>query len=66
MLAAIKSHRNSIGVEIDPHYCKMILHRLQKETEDLFNETEIKLVEANDISRSSAETAHNTAQTAIA
>jgi len=48
MLAAIKSHRNSIGVEIDPHYCKMILHRLQKETEDLFNETEIKLVEAND------------------
>lgn len=66
MLAAIKSHRNSIGVEIDPHYCKMILHRLQKETEDLFNETEIKLVEANDISRSLAETAHNTAQPAIA
>lgn len=65
MLAAIKSHRNSIGVEIDSHYCKMILHRLQKETQDLFNETEIKLVEANDISRSTAETAHNTAQTAI-
>ncbi len=66
MLAAIKSHRNSIGVEIDPHYCKMILHRLQKETEDLFNETEIKLVEADDIPRALAETAHNTAQPAIA
>lgn len=63
MLAAIKSHRNSIGVEIDSHYCEMILHRLRKENHGLFNETEIKLVEADDISRPSAESGHNTAQT---
>lgn len=54
MLAAIKSHRNSIGVEIEPHYCKMILHRIEKEIQDLFNETEIRLVEADEISCSPA------------
>jgi DNA modification methylase len=65
MLAALKSHRNSIGVEIDSHYCKMILHRLQKETQALCDQTEIKLVDL-DASGSSADIVQNIVQTAIA
>jgi DNA modification methylase len=66
MLAAIKSHRNSIGIEIDSHYCKMALHRLQREHQDLFVKAEISFTTAGKLSQSSAKTAHNTAQTAIA
>jgi DNA modification methylase len=56
MLAAIKSGRNSIGIEIDPYYCRTALHRLQKETHRLFNEVEIKMVEADEFNQALAET----------
>jgi len=56
MLAAVKSGRNSIGVEIDPYYCKMAVRRLQKETHHLFNEVEIKMVEADEFNQALAET----------
>jgi len=36
MLAAMKTDRNSIGVEIDPMYCRMVMQRLEKETHPLF------------------------------
>jgi len=42
MLAAIKTNRNSIGIEIDPEYCQIALERLQLERGVLFNEMEIK------------------------
>jgi DNA modification methylase len=42
MLAAMKANRNSIGVEIDPEYCKMTLERLQREGRTLFNQIGIK------------------------
>lgn len=42
MLAAIKSERNSIGVEIDRQYCRMAAKRLQAEMHDLFNSVTTK------------------------
>lgn len=42
MLAAMKTGRNSIGVEIDPEYCQMALDRLRKEELTFNNQTEIK------------------------
>jgi len=55
ILAAIKSDRNSIGVEIDPYYCKMALQRLQKQASSLFNKLEIKMVEAGDFKQAQTE-----------
>ncbi|EHQ07883.1 MAG: site-specific DNA-methyltransferase [Leptonema illini] len=43
-IAAAKSGRNSIGVEIDPEYFKMAADRIQKETTGLFNRTTIKKI----------------------
>ena len=40
-LAAAKSGRNSIGVEIDPHYFDYAEKRIQSETRSLFGETTI-------------------------
>lgn len=37
MVAASKAGRNSIGIEIDPEYCKMAEERLRKENSDLFS-----------------------------
>jgi len=42
MLAAMRADRHSIGVEIDPEYCQMILRRIQREGRTLFNQIEIK------------------------
>ncbi len=42
-LAASRTARNSIGVEIDPHYFKMALNRLHKETGDLFGNLSIQV-----------------------
>lgn len=42
MLAAIQANRNSIGVEIDPEYCTMIMKRLNAEGHTLFNEVSIE------------------------
>ena len=52
MLAALKTDRNSIGVEIDPHYCHMALKRLHHENANLFStarvEFEERLLKAED------------------
>jgi len=42
MVAASKVNRNSIGIEIDPEYCKKALKRIQREGRTLFNDIEIK------------------------
>ncbi len=36
MLAALSTGRNSIGVDIDPEYCRMALRRLDSESGPLF------------------------------
>ncbi len=41
MLAALKSDRNSIGIEIDLHYCRMALKRLHYENASLFSTARI-------------------------
>ena len=42
MVAALKNERNSVGVEIDPEYCRMIARYLKAESNDLFNEVELQ------------------------
>jgi modification methylase len=37
MVAALRAGRNSIGVDIDPEYCKMAARFLKAETADLFS-----------------------------
>jgi modification methylase len=37
MVAALRTDRNSIGVEIDPEYCRMAARYLKAETTDLFS-----------------------------
>jgi len=37
MIAAFRTGRNSIGVEIDPDYCRMAAKYLKAETDDLFS-----------------------------
>jgi DNA modification methylase len=49
ILAAMKSNRNSIGVEIDPEYCQMALKRLQREGQTFFNQIEIKFERQEDL-----------------
>jgi len=49
MLAAMKANRNSIGVEIDPEYCKMTLKRLQREVQTFFSQIEIKFENKEDL-----------------
>ncbi|MBU0678746.1 MAG: site-specific DNA-methyltransferase [Verrucomicrobia bacterium] len=46
MVAALKHGRNSIGIEIDPEYCRMIARYLKAESQDLFSETELKFEQA--------------------
>ena len=43
-LAASKSGRNSIGVEIDPAYFKAACRRVHSETVDMFSKTEINVI----------------------
>ena len=43
-IAAAKTGRNSIGVEVDPHYFDMAHARLKEETEGLFNHANIQTV----------------------
>jgi site-specific DNA-methyltransferase (adenine-specific) len=50
LLAAMRAGRNSVGVEIDPVYCKKALRRLQKESEgSLFDDVELDLAKAEDL-----------------
>jgi len=48
MLAAMKAHRNSIGVEIDSVYCKLIMKRLSREAQTLFEDSKVEFVKASD------------------
>jgi modification methylase len=41
MVAALKTGRNSIGVEIDAEYCRLAAHRLRGETSDLFSQAQL-------------------------
>jgi len=42
MVAALRAGRNSIGVEIDPEYCRMAARYLKAETADLFNTAHLR------------------------
>lgn len=41
MVAALRFQRNSIGVEIDPEYCRMAAGYLKAESNNLFNNSEL-------------------------
>jgi len=41
MLASLKNARNSIGVEIDPEYCRMVARALKEENQGLFSHAEL-------------------------
>jgi site-specific DNA-methyltransferase (adenine-specific) len=41
MVAALKADRNSIGIEIDPDYCRIAASRLNSENATLFSRSEI-------------------------
>ncbi len=41
MIAALRSGRNSIGVDIDPDYCKMAGRHLKAESSNLFEDTQL-------------------------
>lgn len=44
MLAAMKSGRNSIGIEIDLDYCKLTEERLKKENSNMFSTTNLEFI----------------------
>lgn len=48
MVAALRSGRNSIGVEIDPDYYRMAAKYLKAETEDLFSAAKLRFEKAPD------------------
>jgi site-specific DNA-methyltransferase (adenine-specific) len=37
LLAAMKSGRNSVGIEIDSEYCRIIADRVKRENQSLFS-----------------------------
>lgn len=41
MVAALRTGRNSIGVEVDPEYCRMIARYLKAESTDLFSSSTV-------------------------
>ncbi len=41
MIAALRSGRNSIGVEIEPEYCKITARQLKAESNNFFNKVEL-------------------------
>jgi site-specific DNA-methyltransferase (adenine-specific) len=51
MVAAMKWHRNSIGVEIDHDYCRMAARRLMHENSDLFSVAEVQFLKLIDGTR---------------
>jgi site-specific DNA-methyltransferase (adenine-specific) len=46
MLAAMKWGRNSLGIEIDPEYCRMAARRIREENENLFSTTDFECINA--------------------
>jgi site-specific DNA-methyltransferase (adenine-specific) len=57
LLAAAKTGRNSIGIEIDPAYCRMAERRLERETRSLFGQATVTLEEPTAHARPASETA---------
>lgn len=49
MLAAMKTGRNSIGVEADPAYCRLAKRRLENEGMPLFGKANLEVLEADDM-----------------
>jgi len=49
MLAALNTGRNSIGIDIDPQYCRFALHRLDAESGPLFGHAGIECRKAEDL-----------------
>jgi site-specific DNA-methyltransferase (adenine-specific) len=47
MIAALRTGRNSIGVEIDPEYCRMAARHLKAETMDLFSTAKLVFEKAD-------------------
>jgi site-specific DNA-methyltransferase (adenine-specific) len=43
MLAALKTRRNSIGIELDTEYCRMAASRLMNENTSLFSHAELQI-----------------------
>jgi site-specific DNA-methyltransferase (adenine-specific) len=41
MVAALRTGRNSLGVEIDPEYCRMAARFLKAEKSDLFSNADL-------------------------
>lgn len=54
LLAAIMTGRNSIGVEIDPHYCSLAMERLSSDQTHLFDQIELDFIDASDLTQISA------------
>ncbi len=48
MLAAIKTDRYSVGVEIDPFYCDMAVRRLEIDIRTLFSTLNLEILKASD------------------
>lgn len=46
MLAAMKWNRNSIGIEIDPEYCRMTARRILAENQNLFSSSTFECIHA--------------------
>jgi site-specific DNA-methyltransferase (adenine-specific) len=55
MLAAMKTGRNSIGVETDPVYCKMARRRLEQEGLPLFGKMTLEMLKASELVRQPAD-----------
>lgn len=49
MIAAARAERNSIGVEIDPEYCRMATGKLQAALGQLFTQAVVKIARATDM-----------------
>jgi DNA modification methylase len=47
MVAALRNGRNSIGVDIDPGYCRMAARYLKAETADLFSSAKLSFERAS-------------------
>ena len=47
MVAALRTGRNSIGIEIDPEYCRMTARYLKAESSDLFSKINLQFEKVN-------------------
>jgi site-specific DNA-methyltransferase (adenine-specific) len=53
MLAAMRTERNSIGVDIDPHYIDLAERRLLSETQGLFPTCRLEVIRSIDYNHKS-------------